>query len=68
MMNFDGKTNDEVFEEFKKLYEIGEKITIQILDLAVNSRSVDDKIAPSDALTVFYSGENDDFVKSFVEI
>lgn len=67
MMNFDGKTNDEVFEEFQKLYEIGEKITIQILDLAVNSRSVDDKIAPSDALTVFYSGENDDFVKSFVE-
>lgn len=66
-MNFDGKTNDEVFEELQILSESGERLTIEILDLAVNSRSVDDKIAPSDALTVFYSGENDDFVKSFVE-
>lgn len=66
-MNFKDKTNKEIFDIFKEISTNGGKVTLEMMDIAVASRSIEDKIAPFDAPTIFYSGESDKFIDKFVK-
>ena len=63
-MNTKGLSNQEVFDKLWKMIENGEAITYEDLKECVSTRSVVDPIAKDGAITVFFSGEDDAFIKN----
>ncbi len=63
-MNTKGLSNQEVFDKLLEMIENGETVTYEDLKECVSTRSIVDPIAKDDALTVFFSGEDDAFIKN----
>ena len=63
-MNTKGLSNQEVFDKLREMLDNGDIVTYEDLKECVSTRSVVDPIAKDDALTVFFSGEDDAFIKN----
>ena len=63
-MNTKGLSNQEIYDLLIKMLNSGEKITYEDLKECVSTRSVVDTVAKQDAITVFFSGEDDKFIKN----
>lgn len=67
MYDATGKTNSEVFSELIEMLDNDKTITLEELTKVVATRSVVDTFASEDALTIFYSGESETFINTFVD-
>ena len=56
-MDFSTMTNKEVISWLTELRKNNEEITLDLLKEILDSRSVVDPVASTDAVTIFYSGE-----------
>lgn len=63
-MDSKGKSNAEVIYELLNKMKSGEKITFADIDECISTRSVLDSIAGENAVTIFYSGESEDFINN----